>query len=332
MSGVDIDDLTLIADKLSKDFTFYRNKKIFVTGGTGFFGKWLLESFIFLNNNHALNVTLTILSRSPEIFAKDYPHLANHDHFTFIQGDVRDLSDINTRYDLIIHAATDASSELNKSEPELMRSTIMDGAQAICDLAKRVNCHRILYTSSGAAYGPQPDNMTNMSETFVNNPLFNHNDAYASAKLESEQYFQKHTSCEVMIARCFAFAGPYLPLCGNYAFGNFIQDEMNHRDIVIKGDGSAIRSYLYAADLVVWLLRILSSGVDRDIYNVGSNHAISIKELAKKISSDTIKVMGKSEQNKNVYLPSVEKALSELGLQENYTIAQMVHKTKLFNK
>lgn len=330
--SVDIDDLTLIADKLSEDFEFYKNQKIFLTGGTGFFGKWLLESFIYLNDVHKLNISVTILSRSPQRFTEDYPHFDNHENFTFIQGDVRIFSDVSEYYDLVIHAATDASVELNKSNPELMRNTIMDGAKRICDFADKVSCKRILYTSSGAAYGPQPENMSHIAETFVDNPLFNYNDAYASAKLESEEYFKENAPCDVVIARCFAFAGPYLPLNGSYAFGNFINDALNKRDIIINGDGSAIRSYLYAADLVVWLLRILSSGLDRNIYNVGSKHAISMKELANKISCDKIKILGISKQNKSVYLPSVEKASSELGLQESYTITQMAHKTKLFYK
>lgn len=328
---VDVEDLQLIADKLSSDFEFYKNKKIFLTGGTGFFGKWLLEAFIYLNENHGLNVSLTILSRSPSSFKENTPHLFNYYNYTFVQGDVRNFSDIDNNFDLIIHAATDASAELNKFNPELMRSTIMDGTKRICEFANKVDCKRILYTSSGAAYGPQPENLTHMPETFVDNPLFNYSDAYASAKLESENFFKENASCEVVIARCFTFAGPYLPLDGSYAFGNFICDVLSNRSIEITGNGLALRSYLYAADLVIWLLRILSIGNNHEVYNVGSSQEISIKELANKISLSKVKVrvLGDGE-HKNHYIPSVEKAKFDLDLSESFKIEKIIAKTKEF--
>jgi len=327
--SVDIEDLALIAEKLTEDFQFYQNQKIFLTGGTGFFGKWLLEAFIYLNEVHELNISVTILSRSPKKFTDNFPYLAKHENFKLIEGDVRSFTHSNEKYDLIIHAATDASVELNKSNPELMRNTIMDGATRVCDFADRVNCKRILYTSSGAAYGPQPENMSHMSEDFIDNPNFNNNDAYASSKLESELYFKENAPCDVVIARCFAFAGPYLPLNGSFAIGNFVADVLNGRDIKITGDGTAIRSYLYAADLVIWLLRILSSGKEGGIYNVGSSQTNSIRELANKISSSKVKVhvLGENNINTNIYVPCINKAKKELGLDIYTPLSLTISKT-----
>ncbi|MBN3493423.1 NAD-dependent epimerase/dehydratase family protein [Vibrio neptunius] len=325
-------DLSLISEHLEKDISYFRNKKIFITGGTGFFGKWLLETFKFLNENNSLNVSLTILTRSPEKFERKYPHLFGYERFRFFQGDVRDFEDLEEDFDIIIHAATDASAELNRSEPDLMRSTIMDGTKRVCDFAERTGCKRILYTSSGAAYGPQPDDLASMPETFLDNPLFNHSDAYASAKLESETYFKENASCEVVIARCFAFSGPYLPLDGSYAFGNFILDALNEKNILINGDGTAVRSYLYAADLVIWLLRMLSSGRNKEIYNVGSPEGISIFELAYLINNlrdnnAEVKVLGKASSNKNQYVPDVSKAESELNLKVYTSLKSAINKT-----
>jgi len=335
--AIDIQDLEIIALKLGTDFDFYKNKNIFLTGGTGFFGKWLLGSFIYLNDIHNLNISVTILSRSPEKFKQDYPHFTNHENFAFIQGDIRSFSECDEQYDLIIHAATDASVALNKSKPELMRNTIIDGAKRICELADRVNCKRILYTSSGAAYGPQPESLTHMPETFADNALFNHNDAYASAKLESEKYFKENAPCDVVIARCFAFAGPYLPLNGGYAFGNFIDDILNKRDIVIHGDGSSIRSYLYASDLVVWLMKLLSSGKNRENYNVGSERGISISQLAEIISNisgskNKVKILGKvsSTRGSRNYVPNVDKIRCELPLGECVSLEDAIKKTIKF--
>jgi nucleoside-diphosphate-sugar epimerase len=331
--SVDIEDLNLIANKLVKDFFFFKNKKIFLTGGTGFFGKWLLETFIFLNTNHDLNISVSILSRSPDKFKKSYPHISGHENFYYIKGDIKNFQDKTECYDLIIHAATDASSGRNQSEAKLMRSTIMDGAKRICEFANRVQCERILYTSSGAAYGPQPENMSHIPETFMENPFFNDNDAYARAKLDSENYLKQNASCDVVIARCFAFSGPYLPLDGSYAFGNFVNNVLNMRDIVINGDGTAVRSYLYAADLVIWLLRILSSGKANAIYNVGSDVAINIKKLALEIAAGDVGVsISQSDvQGGNRYVPSIEKAKIELELQCYTSLERSIQKTIRFN-
>ena len=329
------EDLILIAEKLSQDFTFYSKKRIFLTGGTGFFGKWLLEAFIYLNTQYNLNIKVTVLSRSPENFKASFPHFFEQKNFQFISGDIRSFDAPVTTYDLIIHAATDASASLNKSEPKLMHNTIMDGSKRICEFAKKVNCQRILYTSSGAAYGSQPESLTHMPETFVDNPLFNHNDAYASAKLESEKYFKENTPCDIVIARCFAFSGPYLPLNSSYAFGNFIGDVLNDRDIIIKGDGTAVRSYLYAADLVIWLLRLLSSGESGETYNVGSTKEISVYDLANKINAKSIHENNvEVSKNKSVkinrYVPNVDKIKSHLNVEVYTTLDEAIYKTICF--
>ncbi|MBJ6879701.1 NAD(P)-dependent oxidoreductase [Vibrio cholerae] len=330
---VDPHDLELIADKLTTDFDFYRNKKIFLTGGTGFFGKWLLEAFIYLNQNYGLNVSVTILSRSPEKFNEDFPKLFNHHKFKFVQGDVRSFPSITEEFDLIIHAATETSSAVDRENSELMHSTIMDGARRICEFAENVSCKRILYTSSGAAYGPQPEGLSHIPETFLVNPLFNRKNAYASAKLESENFFKEHSPCDVVIARCFAFAGPYLPLDGAYAFGNFINDVRNSRAIEITSSGQSVRSYLYAADLVIWLLRSLAVGKNKETYNIGSDQGITLKSLAEKIAQDPkcINVYGDADVNVTVYVPNINKAKSELDLDVYTSIDDAIINTMRFH-
>ena len=98
---------------------------------------------------------------------------------------------------------------------------------------------------------------------------------------------------------------------------------LNKRDIVIKGDGKSVRSYLYTADLVVWLLRILSSGKNRDVYNVGSNQQIVIRDLANTIGLNSIdvRILGNETGRKTIYVPCVNKSKIDLGL-DIYTSLQ----------
>ena len=66
---------------------------------------------------------------------------------------------------------------------------------------------------------------------------------------------------EAKIARCFSFIGPYLPLDGRFAASDFILDALTKNIITVKGDGKAVRSYLYMADLAQWLWVILFKGI-----------------------------------------------------------------------
>ncbi|WP_236727780.1 NAD-dependent epimerase/dehydratase family protein [Aliivibrio fischeri] len=328
-------DLELISDKVESSFGLFKNKNIFITGGTGFFGKWLLEAILYLNLKRNLNITVTLLSRDPERFKNNYPHLCSSDNISFIKGDVRDFPFPNEYFNYIIHAATEASSTLNKENPSLMRSTIMDGAKHICNFANTVKCERLLYTSSGAAYGPQPPNMKAMSEDFIINPNFNVNDAYSSAKLESEDFFKNNLKCQIIVARCFAFSGPYLPLDGSYAFGNFIRDALDGKNISLNGDGTAVRSYLYAADLVIWLMKALVIGQDRTIYNIGSPDPITTLKLAEKIcdasgNNSSVNVLNKSSDSGNIYIPCTLKSQSDLDVEVYTSIDESILKTLKF--
>ncbi len=87
-----------------------RNKRIFITGGTGFFGCWLLESFSHINRTLNLNANATVLTRDPAAFAMKCPHLAADPALAFLAGDVRSFSFPEGDFQYVIHAATEASS------------------------------------------------------------------------------------------------------------------------------------------------------------------------------------------------------------------------------
>jgi dTDP-glucose 4,6-dehydratase len=142
----------------------------------------------------------------------------------------------------------------------------------------------------------------------------------------------------VKIARCFAFVGPYLPLDKHFAIGNFIQDTLKGRNIIISGDGSPLRSYMYAADLVIWLWTILLRGNNGEAYNVGSDQAISIKELATNIAQFSLgtSVIIKNEvrltdRNQN-YVPDISKARLQFHFGDGISLNEAIYKTIQYYK
>ena len=333
--GLASEDLQHIVNNIFDIQYFFKDKKIFITGGTGFFGKWLVEAFLFLNDCCGNNTSITILSRSPDKFINDYPKLVDNPYISFIKGDISDLSCVTGEYDFIIHAASEvpSSSQDSKDNYSVYRN-IVDGARAICELAKRSITSRILYTSSGAAYGVIPASLCLIDESVIGQELFSPHDFYGRAKRDSEIILIESSPCDVVIARCFAFSGPYLPLNGTYAFGNFINDVLHNKNIVINGNGSPVRSYLYAADLVIWLFKLLLKGCNKEIYNVGSEEGISILDLAREIIRvSKIKINVelldsiKSNNRINKYVPNTNKIRKELGVSQLIPLSLSIEKT-----
>ena len=136
---------------------------------------------------------------------------------------------------------------------------------------------------------------------------------------------------ETVVARCFAFVGPDLPLKVHFAIGNFIHDALYNQQINIVGDGTPVRSYMNQTDLARWLLCILDKGVPGNAYNVGSDQAISISDLAhlvRDILSPNKSVVFKNAtstfKGRNVYIPDISAARNDLHLQITISLRESI--------
>lgn len=341
MKRISEEDLLHVLKHTENIWDAFRNKSIFITGATGFFGKWLLESFIFINKNLSLNASICALSRNPEAFIQQFPFYKDESSVTFIKGDVQDFIFPEGVFHFIIHAATDADAALNQSNPLQMLDTITLGTRRVLDFAThQSNLQSFLFLSSGAVYGKQPENVIHTQETDsfyldINNPLSAYAEGKRIAELYCSTYFEK-VAIPVKIARCFAFVGPYLPLDKHFAIGNFIVNAINGNDIQIKGNGTPFRSYLYASDLTIWLWVLLIKGVNNQPYNVGSDEDYSIKEIAELVSNIDngvkVDVIGKSAPGQLIerYVPCVDLAKKELSLNILINLADSIKKTIKF--
>ena len=331
------DDLNHILKHTRDVWKEIRGSHIFITGGTGFFGKWLLESLLWANDKLDLDCKTTILTRNPTAFISSVPHLAGHQAVSILKGDVRTFDFPPGTFTHIIHAATDASAKLNTEAPLLMLDTIIEGTRHTLEFAKSCGTRKFLLTSSGAVYGKQPPEMTHISEEYSGAPdPLDPKSAYGEGKRVAEHLCTLYSGSEleIKIARCFAFVGPYLPLDTHFAIGNFIRDALNGGPIVIKGDGTPRRSYLYAADLAIWLWTILIQGQSLRPYNVGSEESLSIAETTQRVAgcaleSVKIKMLGESNSRQHIeqYVPSTTRAENELGLKTWVAISDGIART-----
>ncbi|MBA4241800.1 MAG: epimerase [Sphingobacteriaceae bacterium] len=340
MNTVIIEDFRFVYSQTKSSWDKLQHKTILITGATGFFGKCMLQNFICANNEHSLNINIIALSRNPEKFIVQNPEF-KHDCISWIKGDVKNFEFHEQNIDFIIHAATDVNTHLITNEPLSIYESIVDGTKHILELAKQKNTNSVLYISSGAVYGKQPHHLTHISEDYVGaTNVYDKDASYGEGKRVAEMLcniYNKQHQVDVKIARCYSFVGPYLPLNGHFAIGNFINDILHNRQIKIQGDGTPQRAYLYTADLMIWLLKILTEGKPCYPYNVGSDEAINLETLANIISQYSRSNLGveiaqaKTSAPPAIYVPSIERAKNELGLKVFTNIKDAIDKTFKFN-
>ena len=328
-----------------------RDQSLFITGGTGFFGRWLLKSFVEANRRLQLNAHAVVLSRRPEQFRSIAPDLASEEALQLVRGDVRDLNAAQIRSQLgpaasksffaVIHAASETSVPANQEHPIQVLETLIDGTQRVLDFTAETGATHFLLTSSGAVYGEQPASLSHIPENYsgaptVSLPL----SAYGEGKRVAELLCGIYTRMRAIncrIARCFAFVGPYLSLNSHYAIGNFLADALAGKAIQVKGDGTPFRSYLYAADLAIWLWTILLHPKAAGTYNVGSDEPHSLRDIAESVSRTSpscppVAVAQRPDPRRPAprYVPDIHRARTELGLEVWTSLESAIHKTFQF--
>lgn len=324
------EDLDHVLDHTRELWDDLRGERIFITGGTGFFGCWLLESFLWAASRLKLGVEAVVLTRDPDAFRAKAPHLAAHPSVGLLRGDVRSFAFPPGTFSYVIHAASESSEKVDRSRPLDMLDILVHGTHHALEFAHQASAGRLLFTSSGAVYGQHSGKGRPFKE---GDPILwppvgqtSLSTVYREGKLIGELLCDLHTIAsgfKATVARCFAFVGPYLPLDSHFAIGNFIGDGLRGGPIRVRGDGSPFRSYLYGSDLAIWLWTILLRGEAGRIYNVGSETEVSIAELAAMVASMIIPVpevqVAVSADHRRPperYVPSTKRARTELGLEE----------------
>jgi dTDP-glucose 4,6-dehydratase len=330
----DLDNILSRTEPLWREL---RGQRILITGATGFFGCWLLESFAWANDRLNLKASAVGLSRHPAVLTQKALHLARNPAISLHAADVRTGDFPRGGFSHVIHAATEASARLNRDAPMEMFETIVDGTRRTLQFSVARSAARFLLVSSGAVYGTQPPQLTHMSESFTGGPdSLDPANAYAEGKRTAELLCSLAASPNfaATVARCFAFVGPGMALDAHFAIGNFIGDRLRDRAICVQGDGTAVRSYLYASDLMVWLWTILFKGQSRRAYNVGSEEAIDIASLAWEVAAAlppevAVNIASTATPGVNVhrYVPSTARAREELGLTVEVPLREAICRT-----
>lgn len=334
MNGLDQDYKTA-CERVGDDWKQLRGQRVLLTGGTGFFGLWLISTFLYANRQFGLGAEMTVVSRSPEGFLAKHPEFRGRPDLKWIQGDIRNFPAPENAFSHVIHAAADVLAP--SADPLEIFDVAYAGTKRVIETCRPDVTKRFLLVSSGAVYGARPETEPSVSEDASLPARLDRSQAYALGKQMSEWLVLNSSALQTTncsIARCFAFVGPHMALESPFAVTDFFKHVLNGETIEIAGDGTPLRSYMYAADLAVWLWTMLFRGANREIFNVGSDDPVSIADLAKEIieishANVGLKVLkiGDSGRAPNRYLPNIQKARAALGLTLQTDRRQALEKT-----
>jgi len=341
-----VEDINHIFNSVGDNWKKLSNQRLLLTGGTGFIGKWILSSFLNANRKLNLSAQVVIVSRDPESFLRNFPVLRAYNEIYWVKKDIREITPEDCKEcSFCIHGATDIVNPI--SEADVFDTCVLGAARIINAMKISRGRKRMLILSSGAVYKNIIHNDLPFSENSLELPLSqktikiskNYIEGKRLSEFQSIAYAKKHPEFEIVIARCFSFVGPYNPLRENFAIGNFIEMAIKNKDIVIRGAGNELRSYLYASDLSYWLWTILFNAQSCETYNVGGLQSISISDLAIKVNkliggSGRIKILGEPVLNtlNQSYLPLLNKIFKQLNVIETVSLEQAIIKTAFWVK
>ena len=334
-------DLAEVVAMAEGDLRQLESVRLFVTGGTGFVGTWLVEALLAADRRLGLRLGITLLTRSAASYRQRCPHVAEDGRVALVEGDVRTFRTPG-HHDLVVHAATSTTQARTPAERTLLYASILEGIEHVIDGASAWNRPRFLFTSSGAVYGRQPPDLERVPEGYLggHDPLdsaMSYHIAKKAAELRSVLATESG-DVDAVIGRLFAFVGPLLPLDQHFAIGNFIRDALTGGPIQVEGDGTPFRSYQYAGDLVRWMIRLLVSGEPGRAYNVGSSKAVSIGDLARIVADVAgggleVRIACKPDPDRRAsrYVPDTSSAKEELGLVNEVDLAESIRRTLDWN-
>lgn len=309
LPGISPEDRQHILSHTSDLWPMLQGQRLFITGATGFYGKWLLEAIATANERLDTRISATLLSRDPNHFAHAHPELARHSGLDWLAGSTADFVYPTGKFDALIDFATPSAVEVGAGGTALIDTTLA-GTCRLIEFARQSGLHRVLYASSGAvAHGTNE---------------------YADLKRRSESLWLT-SGLDCIITRGYSFIGPYLPLTDKFAAGSFIRDALAGVSVILR-DGTPLRSYLYAADMSIWLLKLLAQGKPGQAYDMGSDQPVSIAQLARKITAVTgTEVIDSGtavhDQPAPAYLPQLGPEHQALGLKVWIDLDEAISRT-----
>ena len=320
------------------------NKTVMITGASGMIGSYFLYTLMKLNEDYGANIKIVPLVRNLDRLDKT---IVSKDYVDPIVQDVTEKVDYEGDIDYIIHAASPASPKIMREMPVETNFANTIGTANTLMLAKDKNVEGYLFISSREIYGQPLDNQEYFTEDsfgFIDQLV--PRNAYAEGKKAAENMcagFNKEYGINTKIVRLAHTYGPGMSIYDGRVQADFLKNLVNDEDIVLKSDGSSVRTYTYVSDAVNAMFKIILKSNEM-VYNVSDErNEVSIRQLAEimaDIPENKLNLIFDIEDDDNDkgYAPfkfgilSSEKIQKELGWKAKYSIEEGFKRTYEFLK
>lgn len=253
--------------------------RVFVSGGAGFIGSHLANQLH--RRGHFVRVLDDMSSGEPRTLDTG---------INLTRGDVRDIPKLWSLLqgvDVVYHLAARASVPASVLYPREYNDVNVGGTVSLLEACRDVGVDRVILASSATVYGDQAEQPVH--EELATHPAV----PYAVSKVAAEQYLftiGRLSSFETVALRIFNAYGPgqQLPPVHAPVIPQFIQQILGGGSVIVFGDGSQSRDFVYIDDVVEALIRAATAPhIDQQIINVGSGIETSVRDLIEQIAAVT---------------------------------------------
>lgn len=275
---------------VSPEFEIFKNKNFLITGASGLVGSCLIDTLLLLNDKYSLNLNVYALFRNNESFITRFPSYENNKFLHKIIGDIYEieLTSLDLSLDYIIHTASNTHPKLYAENPVETMVLNFDGTRKILDLAKQNLGSKLLFLSTLEVYGEDSDVNKFKEDDYGYINILSPRSAYPESKRACETLciaYSKEFNINSVIARLGYIYGPTVKLTSSKADVQFLNNALNHENIVMKSKGDQTRSYCYVVDVVSALLTLLLKGQNSEAYNIANkNSNVTLKDFAQNLA------------------------------------------------
>lgn len=276
------DVINIIEDKLP--FNKFYGKTVLISGANGYVPAYFVHTFIALNKYKDAGIRILALCRNRERAENRFSEYIERDDFEIIVQDVCEPICVNEDIHIFIHAASPAGIKKRHEDPVNTFLSNVKGAENMLELARKNPCEYFLFLSSVDVYGRMNNNdRLKESDSGYLDPL-NIRNAYSCGKRAAESLckaYQVKYNIPTYIVRPFQIMGPGPELNDGRLHIDFISQILERKQIILKSDGTAVRSFMYISDAIKAMFYVMLKGNPGEAYNIVSESGeASVKKLA----------------------------------------------------
>ena len=307
-------------NEVIKEYAFFEKLKggsVFVTGATGLICSALVDLLLTYSeiNNGSINVYAA--GRNKDRTVSRFSKFLDKEYFHFVQYDANEKNIFDFKCDYIIHGASNAFPALIQNQPVETMISNFNGMKELLDFAKETGVKNTVFISSSEVYGKKDTIDPFVEDEYGFVDILNPRSCYPISKRAAETLcisYMKEYDLAVNIVRPGHIYGPTAGRSDNRVSSAFAYDVVDGKDIIMKSDGSQIRSYCYMLDCASAILLVMTMGKKGEAYNISNKNSVmsirKIAELFAKAGNVELKFELPSEAEKAAFNPMLNSSLN----------------------